>query len=84
MDAHTPKHDAIQRFIGHEGNLSRWIIRTVDEPAVPVVMLKAYRDDKVEDAPEKTLEVHTRQVRLEDNELDEATKTMIRRWIASL
>ena len=56
----------------------------MDESEKPVVFLHAYRDDKVESGPEKTLEVHTRQVRLEDDELDEATKTMIRRWLASL
>jgi hypothetical protein len=84
MDAHTPKREAIQKFIGHEGAINNWIIRAVDEPANPIVLIEAFRDDKVEDGPEKTLEVHTRQVRLEDNELDEATKTMIRRWMASL
>lgn len=84
MEAHTPKRDAIQKFIGHEGSLNNWIVRAVDEPENPVVVLEAFRDDKVESAPEKTLEVHTRQVRLEDNELDESTKTMIRRWMASL
>jgi hypothetical protein len=49
-----------------------------------VVHLQAFRDDRVDAEPEKRLEVHTRQVRLEDNELDEGTKTMIRRWMASL
>ncbi len=84
MDAHTPKREAIQKFIGHEGGLKNWIIRAVDEPDNPIVLLKAYRDDQVEANPEKTLEFHTRQVRLEDNELDESTKTLIRRWMASL
>lgn len=84
MEAHTPKREAIQKFIGHEGGARNWIIRAKDEPHDPIVLLEAYRDDKVESAPEKTLEVHTRQIRLEDNELDEATKTMIRRWMASL
>lgn len=83
-EAHTPKREAIQRFIGHEEGPGKWIIRAKDEAHNPVVLLEAYRDDRREDAPEKTLEIHTRQVRLEDNELDEATKTMIRRWMASL
>jgi hypothetical protein len=84
MEAHTPKREAIQKFIGHEGGSRNWIIRAKDEPHSPIVVLEAYRDDKRESAPDKTLEVHTRQVRLEDNELDEASKTMIRRWMASL
>lgn len=84
MEAHTPKREAIQKFVGHEsGVLNHWRIRAVDEAHDPIVLLRAARIDAVE-APEKTLEVHTRQVRLEDGELDEATKTMIRRWIVSL
>ena len=84
MEAHTPKREAIEKFIGHESGAGVWIIRAVDDQHEPVVHLQAFRDDRVEGAPEKTLEVHTRQVRLVDNELDEATKTMIRRWMASL
>ncbi len=84
-EAHTPKHQAIQRFLQHEsGTLKNWTIRVADEPHDPIVRLNAWRDDRVETHPEKTLEVHTRQVRLADDEPDEATKTMIRRWIASL
>ena len=84
MEAHTPKREAIEKFIGHETGAGVWIIRAADDQHELVVHLQAFRDDRVESAPEKTLEVHTRQVRLEDNELDEATKTMIRRWMASL
>lgn len=84
MEAHTPKRQAIEKFLGHESNLSKWIVRAVDQAESPIVLLQAYRDDIVETGPEKTLEIHTRQVRLEDEELDEATKTMIRRWLASL
>ena len=83
-EAHTPKREAIERFIGHESGATRWIVRVVDEPHNPTVRLQAWRDDKLESAPEKSLEIHTRQVRLHDDELDEATKTMIRRWMASL
>jgi len=85
MEAHTPKREAIDKFIGHEEQVvSNWIIRARDQEHEPVVVLEAWRDDQVEGKPEKTLEVHTRQVRLHDDELDEATKTMIRRWLASL
>lgn len=84
-EAHTPKREAIQRFVQHEsGAAKNWIIRVSDETHDPIVRLNAWRDDRVEAKPEKTLEVHTRQVRLADEEPDEATKTMIRRWIASL
>ncbi len=85
MEAHTPKREAIQKFIAHESGRSKnWTIRAVDEAETPVVILHAYRDDPTQGKPEKTLEVHTRQVRLEDDGLDEATKTMIRRWLSSL
>ena len=84
MEAHTPKREAIEKFIGHETGAGVWIIRAIDDQHEPVVHLQAFRDDRVEAKPEKLLEVHTRQVRLEDNELDESTKTMIRRWLASL
>ena len=85
MEAHTPKREAIERFVQHEGAVAKnWMVRVEDAPHDPVVRLQGWRDDKVENAPEKTLEIHTRQVRLTDQELDEATKTMIRRWIASL
>ena len=85
MEAHTPKREAIEKFIGHEEQaVSRWIVRAKDQEHEPVVVLQAWRDDQVQTGPGKSLEIHTRQVRLEDNELDEATKTMIRRWLASL
>ena len=85
MEAHTPKREAIEKFIGHEEQaVSRWIVRAKDQEHEPVVLLQAWRDDRVDAEPEKKLEVHTRQVRLQDDELDEATKTMIRRWLASL
>ncbi len=85
MEAHTPKREAIERFVQHEGaTAGNWIIRVQDDPRDPIVRLQAWRDDRVETQPEKSLEVHTRQVRLADDELDESSKTMIRRWIASL
>lgn len=85
MEAHTPKREAIERFVKHEGGAAKdWIIRVADEAHDPIVRLNAWKDDNRESAPEKSLELHTRQVRLADDELDESTKTMIRRWMASL
>ncbi|MBV9301217.1 MAG: hypothetical protein JOY62_08130 [Acidobacteriaceae bacterium] len=85
MAAHTPKREAIERFVQHESAARKnWIIRVVDEEHDPVIRLHAWRDDKSEAVPEKSLEVHSRQVRLFDEELDEASKTLIRRWLASL
>ncbi len=85
MEAHTPKREAIEKFIHHESKASsNWIIRVLDASHDPVVRLEASRDDRAGSDPLKTLEVHTRQVRLADDELDESTKTMIRRWLASL
>ncbi len=85
MAAHTPKGEAIQKFIQHEDLLAKdWIIRMEEEPNNPAVLLTAHRDDQVGREGEKSLEVHTRQVRLQDDELDEATRTMIRRWMQSL
>ena len=85
MAAHTPKREAIEKFVGHEGgNAKGWIIRVVDEEHDPVIRLFARKDDNPTPDAEKSLEVHSRQVRLSDEELDEASKTLIRRWLASL
>jgi hypothetical protein len=85
MAAHTPKREAIEKFVQHEsGILKDWLIRVVDEAHDPVVRLHAWRAGNAESAPEKSLEVHSRQVRLSDEELDEASKTLIRRWLTSL
>lgn len=85
METHTPKRQAIEKFINHESQVAKdWIIRVLDEPHDPIIRLQAWRDSVAESAPQKSLEVHTRQVRLSDEELDEATKTLIRRWMASL
>lgn len=85
MAAHTPKGQAIEKFLHHEASTAKdWIIRMEEEPDNPAVMLNARRDDQVGTDGIKTLEVHTRQIRLHDDELDEATKTMIRRWMNSL
>jgi hypothetical protein len=85
METHTPKREAIEKFIHHESGIAKdWIIQTREDEHEPVVRLFARRDDRAGSDPGKVLEVHTRQVRLMDDELDEATKTMIRRWLASL
>ena len=85
MTAHTPKREAIEKFVQHEsGIIKNWVIRVIDEDHDPVVRLNAWRVDKTETEPEKSLEVHSRQVRLSGEELDEASKTLIRRWLASL
>ncbi len=85
MEAHTPKREAIERFVNHESGIAKnWIVRVHDDSEGPIVRLQAWRDDKRESEPEKSLEVHTRQVRLADDEPDESTKTLIRRWLASL
>jgi hypothetical protein len=84
MAAHTPKREAIEKFVQHESGIKAWLIRVVDEPHDPVVRLHAWRVGNTEGTPEKSLEVHSRQVRLSDEELDEASKTLIRRWLASL
>lgn len=85
MEAHTPKREAIERFVKHEsGTGGNWIIRAAEDAHDPIIRLNAWRDDKREDKPEKSLEIHSRQVRLADDELDESSKTLIRRWMASL
>lgn len=83
-EAHTPKREAIAKFIHHEGAPKDWIVEVVDEVHQPIVRLQARRDDQAGTNAPKTLELHTRQVRLSDDELDEATKTLIRRWMGSL
>jgi hypothetical protein len=85
MAAHTPKREAIEKFVQHEsGTAKNWLIRVVDEEHDPVVRLHAWTVGKTEGPPEKSLEVHSRQVRLSDDKLDESSKTLIRRWLASL
>ena len=84
MATNTPEGASIVRFIEHEsGSHGPWVVRVV-EGADRKVIVEAFRDDEVEAAPVKSLEVHTDQVHLYDDEIDEATKTMIRGWLASL
>lgn len=85
MAAHTPKGEAIDKFLHHEGMIAKdWIFRVEEEPDNPAVLLHARRDNQISEDQRNWLEVHTRQVRLQDDELDEATKTLIRRWMGSL
>jgi hypothetical protein len=83
-EAHTPKREAIEKFIHHEGGAKDWIVEVMDEAHEPIVRLRARRDDQAGNESGKSLEIHTRQVRLTDTELDESTKTLIRRWMGSL
>lgn len=83
-EAHTPKREAIEKFIHHEGGAKDWIVDVLDEPDEPLVRLQARRDDQIDSDSGKSLDIHTRQVRLTDDDLDEATKTLIRRWLGSL
>jgi len=55
MEPHTPKREAIERFLGHETGVAAktWVIRVKDEEHDPVILLQAWRDDAVERAPEK-------------------------------
>ncbi len=83
-EAHTPKRESIEKFIHHEGTAKDWIVEVLDQPHEPLVRLQARRDDQASAESAKSLDIHTRQVRLTDDELDEATKTLIRRWLSSL
>ncbi len=85
MEAHTPKRYAIENFINqHSAKLAGWQIRIVDEKDSPVVRLQAVRTGETTSDPGKTLEIHTRQSTVAHEEIDESTKTMIRKWLASL
>ena len=83
-EAHTPKREAIEKFIHHEGGSKEWIVNVLHEAKETMVRLEARRDDEGSTQTPKSLELHTRQVRLTDDELDESTKTLIRRWMGSL
>jgi hypothetical protein len=81
MEAHTPKRYAIERFVRSEQGKTREVrVRIIDEKENPIVRLET------EDATGqvKGLDVHTRQVALENDDIDSTTKQMIRRWLASL
>lgn len=89
MEAHTPKRQAIEKFIQEEGAKTRdWQIRIVDEKESPVVRLEAVRRKAVAASgpahSPKTLEIHTRQAITDHDQIDDSTKRMIRKWLASL
>ena len=83
-EAHATKREAIEKFIHHEGGGKDWIIRVHGEDHEERVRVGAHRDDEGGTAEAKSLEIHTPEIHMEDGELDEATKTLIRRWVASL
>lgn len=81
METHTPKREAIERFLTkHGGSSAPGIqVRIVDEHESPVIWLQASGG-----GPNRSLEIHTRQVTLTHDELDASTQKMIERWLASL
>src|SRR3954462_11379796 len=84
MEAHTPKRQAIEKFVEAElGKMEGWKISVTEEKEQPIVILKASKPGHADDAP-KSLEVHTRQVTLTHDELDESTQKLISRWMVSL
>ena len=84
MEAHTPKREAIERFIDtHKEHAPGWHITVIDEHQTPLVRLEATSAAGKGDAP-KTLEIHTRQVTLAADRLDTSTQKMIERWLDSL
>jgi hypothetical protein len=83
MEAHTPKREAVQRFISsNAGHAPGWKVRVIDEHDSPLIRLEA-KQDAGGDAV-KTLEVHTRQVTLTQDEVDASTRKMLVRWLDSL
>lgn len=81
MEAHTPKRLAIERFVKNEHGRARAVrVRIIDEKENPIVRLETLDAG----GPAKALDVHTRQVVLENDDIDQTTKQMIRRWLASL
>jgi hypothetical protein len=81
MEAHTPKRLAIERFVERERGRAHGVqVRIIDEKENPIVRLETVDTNK----PVKALDVHTRQVILENEDIDDTTKQMIRRWLASL
>lgn len=79
MGTHTPKREAIERFLARHGAAPGIQVRVVDEHDNPVIWLQASGG-----GPNPTLELHTRQITLTNDQLDGSTQKMIERWIASL
>jgi hypothetical protein len=84
VEAHTPKRYAVERYLQSESaRTPGWTIRVNDEQDSPVVCLQATKSESAGEPP-RTLEIHTRQVILEHDSIDDHTQTMIRRWLDSL
>jgi hypothetical protein len=85
MEAHTPKRYAVEKFIKGQGEHAHgWHVRVIDEQETPVVRLEAVNQDSSAADKPKRLEIHTRQITLENDELDSSTRKMISRWLDSL
>ena len=83
MEAHTPKREAVEKLIkACRQTGSDWQIRVVDEQNSPVILLEAVKGQA--GAGPKTLEIHSRQITLTHDDVDESTKKLIKRWIESL
>jgi hypothetical protein len=81
MESHTPKREAIEKFVAsHSGHAPGWQVRVSDEQETPLVRLEA----KQGGGDARGLEIHTRQVTLTADRLDESTQKMIERWLDSL
>jgi hypothetical protein len=77
--------EVVQKFLGHEDGLfNNWLIRAFEDNELGIIRLEAYRDDQPLDLPQHTFELQSSHIRLQDNELDEATKTAIRNWLVTL
>ncbi len=81
-EAHTPKREAIERFLsGAKAHSPGWHVRVIDEQDSPIVRLQAATEESEQP---KSLEIHTRQVTLTGDRIDESTRKMIERWLDSL
>ncbi|MBV9268088.1 MAG: hypothetical protein JO061_18110 [Acidobacteriaceae bacterium] len=80
MGAHTPKRDAVERFIKTQSEHAHGIeVKVIDEQQNPIILLEANASSS---APR--LEIHTRQITLTNEQLDPSTQKMITRWLDSL
>lgn len=80
MEAHTPKRQAVEKLVGTlHIRAAGWEIRAVDQQNEPIIDLQATRGSET-----RSLQIHTRQVTLEGETLDESTAKLVERWIDSL
>ncbi len=83
MEAHTPKREAVERFIKAQAEHGKgWEVRVIDEQETPVLRLEAVKKQTA--GGPKILEIHSRQITLTHDEVDESTQKLIRRWMDSL